>query len=283
MFPVANPDVYFPQFYKRYGSSTALKCKGDGATAVCGTEEFAKGLEKIRTDEMGLPIVKCQGKECLYYKKKECSEVGVLQILLPELPGAGVWQISTGSFNSIVNLNSCIDYIIAVCGRAHMIPLQLERRVQETTHEGKKANHFILHINMDFRLADLQKYALIEPTRMMLELPAPEDDKADILFAENVEVNGTPALPTPESTTKTEQNAALICMSTIEKIAYKDDEKGRRYGIQDGNNFWYSTYSETLTDLANTAKTSGEIVALHYNETESGRALVNIESIKKAA
>ena len=54
MFPVANPEVYFPQFYKRYGSSTALKCKGDGEVAVCGTEEFAKDLTIIGKDEMGM-------------------------------------------------------------------------------------------------------------------------------------------------------------------------------------------------------------------------------------
>lgn len=192
MFPVANPDVYFPQFYKRYGSSTALKCKGNGETASCGTEDFAQGLEKIGKDEMGLPIVVCKGKECIYYQKKECTEVGVLQILLPELPGAGVWQISTGSYNSIVNLNSCIDYVTSVCGRAHMIPLTLERRMQEIPHEGKKTKHYILHINMDFKLVDLQKYAMIEPTKMLLELPAPEVEKDDILYQQNVIIDIAP-------------------------------------------------------------------------------------------
>lgn len=190
MFPVADPEMYFPQYYKRYGSATALKCKGDGTIASCATEEYAKGLKILRKDEMGLPVVECKGTECIYYKNKECSEVGTLQILLPELPGAGVWQISTGSYNSIVNLNSCIDYIIAVCGRAHMIPLTLERREQETQHiddagKAHKGRHYILHLNMDFRLADLQKFATIEPTKMLLSLPEPEAEKEDILFQEN--------------------------------------------------------------------------------------------------
>jgi hypothetical protein len=188
MFPVADPGVYFPQFYKRYGSATSLKCKGDGETANCATEEFANGLKVLRKDELGLPVVECKGRECIYYGK-ECSEVGTLQILLPELPGAGVWQITTGSYNSIVNLNSCIDYIIAVCGRAHMIPLTLERRKQETSHNGKKSTHYILHINMDFKLVDLQKYAMIEPTKMMLELPAAESDKEDLLYQENAVID----------------------------------------------------------------------------------------------
>jgi len=185
MFPVAESDFYFPQFYKRYGSGSSLKCKGDGELASCTMDEFAKGLKIIGKDEMGLTRVKCEGRDCPYYKGRECSEVGVLQVLLPDLPGAGVWQVTTGSFHSIVNLNSCIDYIKAVCGRAHMLPLTLERRPQETTFEGKKATHFILHINMDCRLSDIQKFAMIEPTKALLELPEPEAEKEDILFQEN--------------------------------------------------------------------------------------------------
>lgn len=195
MFPVADSEVYFPQFYKRYGSATALKCKGDGSTAACSADEYAKGLKLLGRDEMGLPKVECKGRECVYYKSKECSEVGTLQVLLPELPGAGVWQISTGSYNSIVNLNSCIEYIKLVCGRAHMLPLTLERRQQETQHiddNGKahKGTHYILHVNMDFTLADLQKFAMIEPTKMLLALPEPDSDKEDILFQENLSVDG---------------------------------------------------------------------------------------------
>lgn len=189
MFPVADPDVYFPQFYKRYGKGTLLKCKGNGEEAVCSTPEFAAGLTSIGKDEMGMLRVKCLGKECPNYKSKECGEVGVLQVLLPDLPGAGIWQITTGSFNSIVNLNSCLDYIKAVCGRAHMIPLSIERREQAIAYEGKKTNHYILHINMDFKLSDLQRFAMIDPTRMLIELPAPEIGKEDILLGDNPSIN----------------------------------------------------------------------------------------------
>jgi hypothetical protein len=191
MFPVANPDVFFPQHYKRYGKSTSLQCKGDGQEAVCATEEFTKDLEVIGKSELGGPIVKCAGRECPYYlkKPKACSEVGTLQVLLPEMPGAGVWQISTGSLNSIININSCIDFIRSACGRAHMIPLTLERREQEISHEGKKGKHWILHINMSFRLKNLQQLANIDPEKITLELPSPDADKEDILTQENKDVN----------------------------------------------------------------------------------------------
>jgi len=193
MFPVANPEIYFPQFYKRYGSTTALKCKGDGEIAYCATEEFAEGLKILGQEELGRIKVECKGKDCVYYQKKECCEMATLQLLLPEMPGAGVWQINTGSYNSIVNLNSCLDYIRQVCGRAHMIPLILERREQEIVHkEGNKQikrKHYILHINMDFKLIDLQKLALIAPEKILLELPEPEPDKEDILFKENAVID----------------------------------------------------------------------------------------------
>jgi len=180
MFPVADKDIFFAQFYKRYGSGASLKCKGDGVIAHCGTDEFAKGLKVTGKSDLGLPIVECHGKECPFYQSKQCSEVGTLQVLLPELPGAGVWQIATGSFHSIVNINSCIDYIRAVAGRAHMLPLKLERREQEIAYEGKKSKHYILHINMDFALADLQKFALIDPSKVLLELPEPAVTAEDI-------------------------------------------------------------------------------------------------------
>lgn len=189
MFPLSNPELIFPQFYKRYGKTTSLQCKGDGEVAYCATEEYAAGLEKIppKGDELpGIKVV-CKGKDCPYYIKKQCSEVATLQVLLPDLPGAGVWQITTGSFNSIVNLNSCFDYIRAIAGRFHMIPLKLERREQEVQHkdaEGKVSSrkHYILHIDMAVKLADLQKYAQIDSTRIMLELPVPEQEKEDIVF-----------------------------------------------------------------------------------------------------
>lgn len=194
MFPLSNPELVFPQFYKRYGKSTSLQCKGDGEFAYCATEEYAEGLQKepIKADELpGIRVI-CKGQECPYYKNKQCSEVATLQVLLPDLPGSGVWQITTGSYNSIVNLNSCFDYIRAIAGRFHMIPLKLERREQEIQHkDGEKVTkrkHYILHIDMAIKLADLQKYAQIDSTKIMLELPAPEQEKEDIAFETTPEI-----------------------------------------------------------------------------------------------
>lgn len=179
MFPLPDPNVFFPQFYKRYGGAT-LRCKGDGETAVCSHDDYTKGLKVIGRDELGMPKVACAGKDCPNYIAKACTEVGVLQVLLPDVPGAGVWQITTGSFHSIVNLNSCIEMIRAMAGRVHMIPLILERRKQPITHEGKTRDHYILHINMETTLTKLQQLASVDPTKIMLELPAAETNFEDL-------------------------------------------------------------------------------------------------------
>lgn len=191
MLPVADPEQIFPQWYKRYGASTLLQCKGDGETATCISEEHAKGLKILEETDRGVKVA-CLGTECPYYKQKKCTTVATLQVLLPELEGAGVWQITTGSYHSIVNINSGIDYIAAMAGRINMIPLQLERREQEIQYEGKKTKHYILHLNVNVALAELQRYAQIDASKILMELPEVAETKEDLIFEQ------TPALPEPD-------------------------------------------------------------------------------------
>jgi len=71
-----------------------------------------------------------------------------------------------------------------------MLPLTLERRPQDIAHEGKRREHYILHIDMALPLAALQKYAQIDSTKIMLELPAPEQEKEDIIFEATPVIEG---------------------------------------------------------------------------------------------
>lgn len=229
MFPLADPEKYFPQNYKRYGSTSSLKCIGDGESAICTKSEFSKGLKVLGKTETGLTKVECHGKACIY-AKKECSAVGVLRVLLPELQGAGVWQITTGSFHSIVNLNSCIDYIAAVCGRAHMIPLMLERRPQETTYEGKKATHYILHVNMDFKLAEIQKIAQTPASQILLDLPSIDtvEEVGTVVDIDPVEL--APEQPIEESANEAESVAThdeLMALSEGEDLSLPIEQEAQ--------------------------------------------------------
>lgn len=109
MFPVNDPEIVFPQYYKNYGK-TGLKCKGDGRTAMY--MDHGQLIEKTCTPG---------ARECL-----GCKPVATLNVLLYKVPGMGTWQINTSSWNSIVNLNSCIDMIRSMTGgRIAFIPLKL--------------------------------------------------------------------------------------------------------------------------------------------------------------
>ncbi len=185
--PASAIDEVFPQHYKRYGKNTSLKCIGDGQTAVCTEEQFSKGLKTIGHDDRGLPKVECKGRTCGFATTneaattKECKATGTLSVDIWPLGGIGVWQVTTGSFNSIVNINSCIRSIVAKYGRAHALPLILERRPQITTFNGKKTTHYTLHINTDKSIEELVRTAQIAPDQVLIEaygeqvasLPAP--------------------------------------------------------------------------------------------------------------
>ncbi len=201
MFPPAAPEIFFAQWYKRYGKSTLVKCKGDGETATT-SPEFAEGLEQIGEDERGFIQVKCLGPECKYQESKECSRMAALQVILPEIEGIGVWQINTGSYNSIVNINSAIDWLKGLCGRYAMIPVTLMRQPTDTSYkdgkERKRSKHYILNIDtQDVSIGTIQKFVSVTPVERAL-IPGPDESKDALFHPENVvDVEEKDVLPAP--------------------------------------------------------------------------------------
>ena len=61
-----------------------------------------------------------------------------LQFLLPECPGFGVYQLDTGSYHSMVNINSSLEMIHNICRRFAMIPLSLHLVEKEVQPEGQQ-------------------------------------------------------------------------------------------------------------------------------------------------
>ncbi len=175
----------FPQNYKRYGRNTSLKCIGDGQTAVCTEQDYSKGLKSIGFDERGFTKVECHGRGCGFATTndaattKECKATATLSVKIPQLGGFGVWQLTTGSFNSIVNINSGIRDLISTYGQAHNIPIILERRPQETSYKGKKTTHYTLHINEAPKTAEAARAIEATPEIDPTEAP-PEILDADI-------------------------------------------------------------------------------------------------------
>jgi len=166
MFPVENEEVFFQQWYMRYGYGV-LKCIGDGINARTWDEE-----------KNGFRTIPCP---CEQLEKKSCMRQALLQFLLYEVPGAGVWQINTSSKNSIVDINSGIEYIRSLCERIRMIPLVLKREemTASRTEKGKlkSSTHHTLKLDLaNTSLKQLLEYAQVRPSRILLPSPDLEED-----------------------------------------------------------------------------------------------------------
>jgi len=173
MIPVEETERFFPQYYKRYTTSL-LQCKGDGEKAFCWA------------DEGGLKEIPCP---CDYLKTGECKQIGIFCFLMPDVQGFGIYQITTSSKNSIIDLNSSLDMIRAIAGRIRMIPLILKREKMEMQRiedgKPKKSTHYTMKIDLDEKmtLRQLQQAAQVKPEVVLL--PPPDESKDDLLYPTN--------------------------------------------------------------------------------------------------
>jgi hypothetical protein len=132
MFPLNEVEAIFPQRYIWYGQSKGAKCIGDGEKAN-------------RVTDSGIQEIECPCEKL----GKECQQRAHLMVLLPKVSLGGVYQIDLGSYHSIVDLNSGLDYIQAMVGRFAMVPLKLKRVPKETHGSGKKETHYPLMIILE--------------------------------------------------------------------------------------------------------------------------------------
>lgn len=164
MLPVEDPEIFFPQKLARYSKTGGLQCHGDKETA----------LERIKdTAEFQPRTCPCEALE-----KGDCKEVSHLMVILPKVSMGGVYQITTSSKNSTMDVNSAIDYTKALIKRVSMVPLKLRRVPMETMYQGKKATHYSLSLIPDYTSKEVQ--ALRDGSEDMLLLPhtieAPNED-----------------------------------------------------------------------------------------------------------
>jgi hypothetical protein len=186
LLPSNDPNIFFQQWYRRYGKSTGLVCKGDGEKAT-----------QVNAETGEMEDIACKPEECEWYAKKHCRTVGSLLFILPKV-GMGCWQIDTGSFYSIVNLNSDIEFVRTLTGgRVAMLPLSLVIKPKEVQVEGKKKTVFV----MSLAIEDLDPKALFEPrpTIEIFALPEPLTPRPDDLYPDKLyekEVIEAEATPT---------------------------------------------------------------------------------------
>ncbi|MEI6632816.1 MAG: hypothetical protein WCP22_03245 [Chlamydiota bacterium] len=231
MIPVEDTAQFLPQAFKLYGSGASLICIGDGETAmrdekkVEKTDTLAEGGEKDR----GRIEVVCKSPDkgcstpCAFGVTHGCRRTGIFRFLIPSVTMGGVYQIDTGSFNSIVDLNSAfadedkkkgqmMGYIRALMRaatglpRVACIPLKLKRVATETRYEGKKSVHYCLQVEMPYSLDQMkEKAAEITARRVVPAVitarPIEEEIEEDLIPASRQIEGGTTQAPTDEPDT----------------------------------------------------------------------------------
>jgi len=101
------------------------------------------------------------------------------EFLLPRVEGIGIWQIDTGSINSILNINSDTAMVRSVVGHIAMVPLVLTLEPQQVTNpeNGKKGTAYCLHLRIAGSLGEL--LASAKRPLGMIEMPKPIPDVDD--------------------------------------------------------------------------------------------------------
>ncbi len=173
LIPVEDEEQWAPQYYKSYNQTYGLVCKGDGESALRMVDIKTGELPDKETKTVTMKDVECTGKECLLYKAKKCGETMNLRFILPEVPGLGVWQIDTGSINSILNINSCARLIKKSFGRISMVPLKLTLEpIQANNPEnGKKQTVYVLNLRTSVTMAQLADAAREQAKTFLLAAP----------------------------------------------------------------------------------------------------------------
>ncbi len=197
--PVESEEAWASQFYRCYSRTRGLVCKGDGELAIRMIDTTTGALAwKDDAKTVVMKEVPCQGRECPDYGEK-CKEIMNLQFLLPEVPGIGIWQIDTGSINSIRNINSCADLIRRIYGRVAMIPLILAIEPIEVTlpDTGKKKTVWVLNLRTKDTMIELMRLTSKGANQTLLsmadalpddtELPVPDDETPDLIIPANQE------------------------------------------------------------------------------------------------
>ena len=191
MFPVEDEEKFFQQFYKMYGNGVLL-CRGDGEVGTFF--DFKAGNFSER---------ECP---CSNLDSGKCKAIGILQFLLPKVKeSAGVWQISTGSKNSIIDLNSGVEICRGMFGRIAMIPLILKRDLTETQKLDKtgvkKGRHYTMKLSWPMSIMEMQQLSSRPMHRALLTTPMPDEtpEACEDLIIGVENGNGEPAsLPEPE-------------------------------------------------------------------------------------
>lgn len=152
IIPVEDEDVVAAHYYRMYGGMQRLLCKGDNNKASRRVD-----ADKLKEDGDLSPAA-WDAKNTVWqeiscscpFLGKECRESLYLRFVLPDVPGIGVWQLRTNSYQSIEQLQGCISLVRAIAGHVAGIPLKLSLEPKTTYSQGRggQVTNYILNLEV---------------------------------------------------------------------------------------------------------------------------------------
>lgn len=169
-FPTDDEAVIFDVWLKAYSRKNLVYCKGD--------EEWA-----TRTQDDGSKIEIPCTEDCQLLQSKKCRRVGILRFLLPDVPGFGIWQLDTGSWNSFKGVLDGLDLLRLAFGRISGISLTLRLVPKVVEVDGKPKTVYILTLT-DYatKLSDVRALMRGQPVAQLPVSPVNDDEAPEDLF-----------------------------------------------------------------------------------------------------
>ncbi len=163
--PSDNLDDFISHHYECWTQTNSLVCRGDGMKAMAKLDTETGAFAERTTANWTRREMTCEGEECQYYKQKKCRAMMHFDFLLPEVPGIGVWTLSTTSWNGARNILSSIKALQNMCrmfkdGHIAGIPLTLALAPQEVTPPGaQKKKIYVVHLRIPLKFGDVARLA----------------------------------------------------------------------------------------------------------------------------
>lgn len=107
-----------------------------------------------------------------------CKATTRLSVMLPDIPGLGVWRLESHGWNAAVELAAAVEMIEALAGTQSIIParLRLDERTKKRIVDGKGRTDKFVVPAIDIDVSITQVRALTTGHSPMIELDEPDDE-----------------------------------------------------------------------------------------------------------
>lgn len=156
--------LYSGEFAYRKSGLFCKSTDGENALRVYNKEE-PEGAAYVKehapeTAEGSMFEMPCLLEDCAIRQKGWCKSMARVRVVLPTVPGIGVWEIVTSSRNSIRNIQSTVEFVRSMTGgRVAGVPFRLSLVPQEVQPDGKTKTVYVLRLDYVGTYMTLQRDA----------------------------------------------------------------------------------------------------------------------------